>query len=142
MDQSHPITAIRETKGYVAPEWFRQMPITVKVDVYSFDVLLLKIILLWRSADNQISTVDKAILTDWAYDCHQEKTLGAPVENDLEAKNDMNTLQGFVMVALWCTQERLYGCSKGLLKYSFPHARGHLTFQPLKNSVSYNQIFL
>lgn len=59
------------------------MPITVEVDVYSFDVLLLEIILLWRSADNQISTMDKAILTDWAYDCYQEKRLGARVENEL-----------------------------------------------------------
>ncbi|XP_034222710.1 G-type lectin S-receptor-like serine/threonine-protein kinase LECRK3 [Prunus dulcis] len=32
MNQSHTHTAIRGTKGYVAPEWFRNMPITAKVD--------------------------------------------------------------------------------------------------------------
>ncbi|KDO56492.1 hypothetical protein CISIN_1g004312mg [Citrus sinensis] len=94
LDQSHTNTAIRGTKGYVAPEWFRNMPITVKVDVYSYGVLLLEIICLRRT-----------ILTDWAYDCYQERTLGALVENDLEAMDDMTVLQRFVMVAIWCIQE-------------------------------------
>ena len=49
--------------------------------------------------------MDKAILTDWAYDCYQERTLGALVENDLEAMDDMTVLQRFVMVAIWCIQE-------------------------------------
>ncbi|KAL9458864.1 hypothetical protein AB3S75_007696 [Citrus x aurantiifolia] len=105
LDQSHTNTAIRGTKGYVAPEWFRNMPITVKVDVYSYGVLLLEIICLRRSIDNKINKVDKAILTDWAYDCYQERTLGALVENDLEAIDDMTVLHRFVMVAIWCIQE-------------------------------------
>lgn len=105
LDQSHTSTAIRGTKGYVAPEWFRNMPITVKVDVYSYGVLLLEIICLRRSVDNEISKVDKAILTDWAYDCYQERTVRALVENDLEAMDDMSLLQRFVMAAIWCIQE-------------------------------------
>ncbi|XP_039065064.1 G-type lectin S-receptor-like serine/threonine-protein kinase LECRK3 [Hibiscus syriacus] len=36
LDQTCTNTAIRGTKGYVAPEWFKSMPVTVKVDVYSF----------------------------------------------------------------------------------------------------------
>ncbi|KAG6781749.1 hypothetical protein POTOM_014662 [Populus tomentosa] len=44
LDQSHTHTAIRGTKGYVAPEWSRNFPVTVKVDVYSYGVLLLEII--------------------------------------------------------------------------------------------------
>ncbi|KAF2536425.1 hypothetical protein F2Q68_00018927 [Brassica cretica] len=36
MDQTHTLTNIRGTKGYVAPEWFRNSPITSKVDVYSY----------------------------------------------------------------------------------------------------------
>ncbi|KAL5765054.1 hypothetical protein ACOSQ2_017648 [Xanthoceras sorbifolium] len=105
LDQSHTSTAIRGTKGYVAPEWFRNTPVTVKVDVYSFGVLLLEIISLRRSVDKDISTLEKAILTDWAYDCYQERKLDALVENDLEAMTDMNMLERFVMVAIWCIQE-------------------------------------
>nr|GFA77956.1 G-type lectin S-receptor-like serine/threonine-protein kinase LECRK3 [Tanacetum cinerariifolium] len=33
MNQSRTSTGIRGTKGYVAPEWFRNIPVTVKVDV-------------------------------------------------------------------------------------------------------------
>ncbi|KAK3205062.1 hypothetical protein Dsin_019108 [Dipteronia sinensis] len=105
MDQSHTSTAIRGTKGYVAPEWFRNTPITVKVDVYSFGVLLLEIISLRRSVDKDNSTVEKAILTDWACDCYQERRLGALMENDSEATSDMNMVERFVMVAIWCIQE-------------------------------------
>ena len=44
INQSQTKTAIRGTKGYVAPDWFRSAPISVKVDVYSFGVLLLEIV--------------------------------------------------------------------------------------------------
>lgn len=43
-DQTQTNTMIRGTKGYVAPEWFRSKPVTVKVDVYSYGVLLLEIV--------------------------------------------------------------------------------------------------
>ncbi|KAJ4979183.1 hypothetical protein NE237_009963 [Protea cynaroides] len=33
---------IRETKGYMAPEWALNLPITAKVDVYSYEVVLLE----------------------------------------------------------------------------------------------------
>ncbi|KAM0052830.1 putative protein kinase RLK-Pelle-SD-2b family [Helianthus debilis subsp. tardiflorus] len=44
INQSRTNTGIRGTKGYVAPEWFRNTPVTFKVDVYSFGVLLFEII--------------------------------------------------------------------------------------------------
>ena len=55
LGQSRTHTAIRGTQEYVAPEWFRNLPITVKVDVYNFGVLLLKIICCRRSVDNDES---------------------------------------------------------------------------------------
>lgn len=104
LDQSQTFTAIRGTKGYVAPEWFRNMLITVKVDVYSFGVLLLEIICCRRSVDTEVGE-ERAILTDWAYDCYQGGMMHALVENDEEALNDMKKLERFVMVAIWCIQE-------------------------------------
>ncbi|KAA8549589.1 hypothetical protein F0562_001393 [Nyssa sinensis] len=103
--QSQTHTAIRGTKGYVAPEWFRNMPVTVKVDVYSFGVLLLEIICCRRSVDMETSGVEYAILTDWAYDCYREGTIEALVEGDMEAMNDRTKLERFIMVAIWCIQE-------------------------------------
>ncbi|PKI58864.1 hypothetical protein CRG98_020763 [Punica granatum] len=44
IDQTRTMTAVRGTKGYLAPEWFTNMPISIKVDVYSFGIVLLELI--------------------------------------------------------------------------------------------------
>ncbi|KAL2941998.1 G-type lectin S-receptor-like serine/threonine-protein kinase LECRK3 [Bienertia sinuspersici] len=77
-NQSHTNTVIRGTKGYVAPEWFRNKPITVKVDVYSFGIAL---------------------------DCYRSNILASLVNDDMEALEDGLRLKRFLMVALWCVQE-------------------------------------
>lgn len=104
LDQSQTHTVIRGTKGYVAPEWFRNLPITVKVDVYSFGVLLLEIICCRRNVDMEMNDAE-ALLTDWAYDCYSEGIIEALVEFDMEALKDKNNVERFVMVAIWCIQE-------------------------------------
>ncbi|XP_030505562.2 G-type lectin S-receptor-like serine/threonine-protein kinase LECRK3 [Cannabis sativa] len=105
INQSHTNTAIRGTKGYVAPEWFSNMPITVKVDVYSFGVLLLEIICCRRNVDIEIGDEEEAILVYWAYDCYIEGRLDVLVGNDMEAIQDMKSFERFLRVAIWCIQE-------------------------------------
>ncbi|KAL5567262.1 hypothetical protein UlMin_030426 [Ulmus minor] len=107
MNQSQTNTAIRGTKGYVAPEWFRNMPINVKVDVYSFGVVLLEIICYRRNVDIEMGHDEKAILVFWAYDCYKEGAIEALVENDMEAISDLKTFERFLMVSIWCIQEDL-----------------------------------
>ncbi|KAK3004616.1 hypothetical protein RJ639_019134 [Escallonia herrerae] len=107
MDKSETHTVIRGTEGYVAPEWFRNMPITVKADMYSFGVLLLEIICSRRNLDMEIGE-DKAILTYWAYDCYLEGTIDALVEDDMDAISDQKKLRRFLMIAIWCIQEDPY----------------------------------
>ena len=41
---SQVVTMVRGTRGYLAPEWVSNRPITVKADVYSYGMLLLEII--------------------------------------------------------------------------------------------------
>ncbi|WRX33272.1 Bulb-type lectin domain - like 4 [Theobroma cacao] len=48
---------------------------------------------------------ERAILTDWAYDCYREGILDALVENDTDALNDRGKVERFVQVAIWCIQE-------------------------------------
>ncbi|KAG4950369.1 hypothetical protein AAZX31_15G234600 [Glycine max] len=105
MNQSRTNTAIRGTKGYVALEWFKNMPITAKVDVYSYGVLLLEIVSCRKSVEFETEDKEKAILAEWAYDCYTERTLHALVEGDKEALDDMKNLEKLVMIALWCVQE-------------------------------------
>lgn len=104
-DQTRTTTGIRGTKGYVAPEWFRNMPVTVKVDVYSFGILLLELICCRRSFEAEAKDEDQMILANWAYDCYNGKKLDLLVENDEEAIDDMKRMEKYVMIAIWCIQE-------------------------------------
>ncbi|KAI5321265.1 hypothetical protein L3X38_030336 [Prunus dulcis] len=53
------------TKGYMAPEWFKNLAITVKADVYSFGILLLEIICCRKKFDEEAEDENKMILADW-----------------------------------------------------------------------------
>ncbi|CDP14444.1 unnamed protein product [Coffea canephora] len=106
INQSRTLTNIRGTRGYVAPEWFRNTQITSKVDVYSFGVLLLEIICCRRHVED-VDTGEggNAILTDWVWDCFQEGRLDALVENDFEVLEDTMKLEKYVKIGIWCIQE-------------------------------------
>ncbi|KAD5803508.1 hypothetical protein E3N88_14868 [Mikania micrantha] len=105
INQSRTNTGIRGTKGYVAPEWFRNIPVTFKVDVYSFGVLLFEIISCRKSVVFDDDAEDVAVLTDLAWDCYKEGKLDVFVKDDLEALDDIEKLTTYMMVGLWCVQE-------------------------------------
>ncbi|CAI8595097.1 unnamed protein product [Vicia faba] len=106
MNQSKTNTGIRGTKGYVALEWFKNMPITAQVDVYSYGVVLLEIISCRRCVQEmEQEDEEKAILTDWAYDCYKDGAVDALVEGDNEALDDKEKLEKLVMIAIWWVQE-------------------------------------
>ncbi|XP_074300876.1 putative receptor protein kinase ZmPK1 [Silene latifolia] len=42
--RSSKLTGIRGTKGYMAPDWAMYLPITAKVDVYSYGVVILELV--------------------------------------------------------------------------------------------------
>ncbi|KAL8139303.1 hypothetical protein V2J09_005324 [Rumex salicifolius] len=128
-DQAHTLTGVRGTKGYVAPEWFRSMPITTKVDVYSYGVLLLEIICCRRCFVADMEDESQMVLADWAYDCYKEDRIGHLVEGDNEALEDIEKVKKLVMIGLWCIQEdpsnrpsmsRVVEMIKGVLEESPP----------------------
>nr|POE80573.1 g-type lectin s-receptor-like serine/threonine-protein kinase lecrk1 [Quercus suber] len=96
--QTRTLTSIRGTKGYVEPEWFRNTPVTIKVDVYSFGVMLLEIVCCRRCVEVEMERA--AILTEWAYDCYSRGKVERLVENDEEAISDMNWVKKLSMVAI------------------------------------------
>lgn len=105
LDQTRTATAIRGTKGYVAPEWFRSVPVNVKVDVYSYGILLLELICCKKNFDANAENDDMMILADLAYDSFRDGKLSLLVEDDVEALDDMKKVERFVMTAIWCIQE-------------------------------------
>ncbi|KAI3996680.1 hypothetical protein MKX01_042371 [Papaver californicum] len=105
-NQTRTLTGIRGTRGYVAPEWFRNAPISAKVDVYSFGVMLLEIICCRKGIELDLGEEDKKfVLTDWAYDCFKQGKLQDLVDDDEDVVKDMITFKRLVMIAIWCIQE-------------------------------------
>ena len=105
INQTQTNTGIRGTRGYVAPEWFKSIGITAKVDVYSFGVILLELICCRRNVDLEAAEEDKKILTYWANDCYRYGRVDLLVEGDDEAISNLKMVEMFVAVALWCLQE-------------------------------------
>ncbi|KAL6203745.1 hypothetical protein ACLB2K_027444 [Fragaria x ananassa] len=106
-EQSRTTTRIRGTKGYVAPEWFKSLPVTVKVDVYSYGIVLLEIVCCRKNYEAEEEVEDQIILVDWAYDCYKLKKLHLllqNVDND-QAMDGIEKLEKYLMIAFWCIQE-------------------------------------
>ena len=66
-DQTRTATQIRGTKGYVAPEWFKNMPVSAKVDIYSYGIVLLELICCRKSFEAEVEDDNQMILADWIY---------------------------------------------------------------------------
>ena len=50
-DQIRTYTGARGTRGYVAPEWHKNIAISVKADDYSYEIVLLKILCCRKNVD-------------------------------------------------------------------------------------------
>ncbi|XP_027079237.1 G-type lectin S-receptor-like serine/threonine-protein kinase LECRK3 [Coffea arabica] len=101
-DQTRTYTGVRGTRGYVAPEWFRNLTVTVKADVYSFGIMLLEIICCRKSVDCT-SPENEAILEEWANQCFEAGELYKLVGD--EEVDDVRELERMIKIALWCIQE-------------------------------------
>ncbi|KAL9143102.1 hypothetical protein ABFS82_14G213500 [Erythranthe guttata] len=104
-DQTRTNTGIRGTRGYVAPEWFRNMPITAKVDVYSYGILLLELLCCRKNFLPDVEDENVVVLADWAYDCYRGGAIRSLAADDEVAVDDLKLFEKFVMVAIWCVQE-------------------------------------
>lgn len=102
-DQTRTMTRARGTRGYVAPEWNKNVPISVKTDVYSYGIMLLEILCCRRNFEVHVSEPEAVLLSTWAYYCFVAGKL-----NKLfpwEVVHDKTAVENMVKVALWCIQD-------------------------------------
>ncbi|XP_010931011.2 G-type lectin S-receptor-like serine/threonine-protein kinase LECRK2 [Elaeis guineensis] len=102
-DQTRTFTGVRGTRGYLAPEWYKNAPITVKADVYSYGIVLFEIICCRRNMELE-EDGNVRILSEWVY----ERFLAGELEwlkKDQEV--DDTELERIVKVGLWCVQNDL-----------------------------------
>ncbi|XP_050380836.1 G-type lectin S-receptor-like serine/threonine-protein kinase LECRK3 isoform X2 [Argentina anserina] len=100
-DQTRTTTGIRGTKGYVAPEWHRKMPITVKADVYSFGIVLLEIVCCRRNVDWSLPQ-EEAILDELVYHYFESGELSKLIRDE---EINVRQFERVIKVALWCMQD-------------------------------------
>ncbi|KAM3696348.1 hypothetical protein ACJW31_06G032000 [Castanea mollissima] len=101
-DQTRTYTGARGTRGYVAPEWHKNIPISVKADVYSYGIVLLEIVCCRKNIDVNASTAEEIVLSSWAFRCYAARELHKLVIGE---DVDKMSLEKMVQVGLWCIQE-------------------------------------
>ncbi|XP_020225173.1 G-type lectin S-receptor-like serine/threonine-protein kinase LECRK1 [Cajanus cajan] len=101
-DQTRTFTGARGTRGYLAPEWNKNMPISVKTDVYSYGIVLLEILCCRRNIEVHVSQPEEVLLSNWAYKCFVAGQLNKLF---LWEAVDKTAGENMVKVALWCIQD-------------------------------------
>ncbi|XP_059631078.1 putative receptor protein kinase ZmPK1 [Cornus florida] len=107
---------MRGTRGYMAPEWVFNLPITSKVDVYSYGVVMLEMIT-GRSPTGAVHTKDDnggmehRRLVTWVREKMRETTTGNGswieeiIDTAMDGEYDKNKMELLVRVALQCAEE-------------------------------------
>ncbi|CAN0902888.1 G-type lectin S-receptor-like serine/threonine-protein kinase At5g24080 [Linum grandiflorum] len=113
-EHSHVVTMVRGTRGYLAPEWVSNRPITVKADVYSYGMLLLEIIGGRRNLDMSLEAED-FFFPGWAFKAMMNGTHLKAVDRRLLLESPTSTttvkedeLLRALKVAFWCIQDEVF----------------------------------
>uniref|UniRef100_A0A8R7R6G2 Receptor-like serine/threonine-protein kinase n=1 Tax=Triticum urartu TaxID=4572 RepID=A0A8R7R6G2_TRIUA len=110
-DHSRVLTTVRGTAGYLAPEWITGVPITPKVDVYSYGMVLLEIISGRRNSCGPCTSDGNLDVYFPVHAAH--KLLEGDVESLIDQKLDGNVnldeAELVCKVACWCIQDEEVG---------------------------------
>ncbi|KAG0525759.1 hypothetical protein BDA96_06G084500 [Sorghum bicolor] len=108
-DFSHVVTTMRGTIGYLAPEWISGTPITPKVDVYSYGMVLLEIISGKRNSiqhsSSDIEGQGDYLPVQVAHKLVHGDILSI-VDANLHGEVNMAEVERVCKIACWCIQDR------------------------------------
>ncbi|XP_010519464.1 PREDICTED: G-type lectin S-receptor-like serine/threonine-protein kinase At5g24080 isoform X2 [Tarenaya hassleriana] len=103
---SHVVTMVRGTRGYLAPEWVSNRPITVKADVYSYGMLLLEIVGGRRNLDMSFDSED-FFFPGLAFKEMSKGTAMEAADRRLKGAADEEEVTKALKVAFWCIQDEV-----------------------------------
>ncbi|XP_047977664.1 G-type lectin S-receptor-like serine/threonine-protein kinase At1g34300 [Salvia hispanica] len=105
-DHKHrSLITVRGTRGYLAPEWIANLPVTSKADVYSYGMVLLEIVSGRRNFEVSPETNNRRFSL-WAYEEFEKGNVGAVVDRRLvESEIDFVQATRVLQVSFWCIQE-------------------------------------
>ncbi|XVE60828.1 hypothetical protein DITRI_Ditri05aG0158000 [Diplodiscus trichospermus] len=100
------LTSVRGTRGYLAPEWLANLPITSKSDVYSYGMVLLEVVSGKRNFEVSADTNRKKFSV-WAYEEFEKGNVEGIVDKRLVDQDvDMEQVTRAIQVSFWCIQEQ------------------------------------
>ncbi|KAF8025363.1 hypothetical protein BT93_F2261 [Corymbia citriodora subsp. variegata] len=106
-EESLVYTTLRGTRGYLAPEWITNNPISEKSDVYSYGMVLLEIIGGRKNYDPAESS-EKAHFPSYAFKMLEEERPEEILDSRLEFDENDERIADAIKVALWCIQDEMH----------------------------------
>jgi len=107
------VSRVQGTVGYMAPEWISSLQITAKVDVYSYGVVLLELVLgrqvldLAADADEEVHKVLRELVGTLAQilDGEQSSSINEVVDRRLSDHFDDTQVRTLIRLAVSCLDE-------------------------------------
>ena len=97
---------MRGTRGYLAPEWLANLPITSKSDVYGYGMVLLEMVSGRRNFEVSAESNGKKFSV-WAYEEFEKGNMEGIVDKRLADREvNMEQAKRAVEVSFWCIQEQ------------------------------------
>ncbi|KAJ6767358.1 G-TYPE LECTIN S-RECEPTOR-LIKE SERINE/THREONINE-PROTEIN KINASE SD2-5 [Salix purpurea] len=105
-DMSQVQISMRGTPGYLAPEWRQPLGrITVKVDIYSFGIVLLEIVCARRNVDESQPESAFHLLTMLQKKADQDRVIDIVENLDAYKQSEREEITRMIKVAAWCLQD-------------------------------------
>ncbi|KVH98640.1 G-type lectin S-receptor-like serine/threonine-protein kinase At1g34300 isoform X1 [Cynara cardunculus var. scolymus] len=101
------LTSVRGTRGYLAPEWLANLPITSKSDVYSYGMVLLEIVCGRRNFEVSEYTNRKKF-SSWAYEEFNKGNIKEIIDKKIVNHDqiDIDQVRRVIETSFWCIQEQ------------------------------------
>ncbi|KAL3754759.1 hypothetical protein ACJRO7_001940 [Eucalyptus globulus] len=103
-DQSHVMTTMRGTLGYLAPEWLSYV-ITEKVDMYSFGIVMLEVLCGRKNVDRSLPSDEVHMLTLFKCKAEQEQLLEMVDKSNGDMQLHGQEAVKMMKIAAWCLQD-------------------------------------